>query len=379
MHGRPLPAPELPPGTVTVRVVREALGNNLPGQQVRVTVGGKTQTATTDELGRAEFTDLPRGEQAVAETTVDGEALASQPFAVPSSGGVRVALVAGLDAAAKRRTEEEAKALAAPAAKGAVVLGENSRIILEFHNDALFAFYVLEVVNNARTRVDPGGPVVIELPGEAVGATVREGSSPSATVNGTTLTIQGPFAPGTTDVQAQFQLRYGRSTHTFTQAFPIPLQRVTFGIQKKGGDIQIASSQFANVNEVPTEDGNVYAVGSGGALAAGTPLTVTLTNLPAQSPMPRYVALGMALAIVGWGAWLAWTARGTDPRPGLVARRDALLADLAKLEAQRRAGTIAADRYESRRTRMLTELERIYGELDEASSGPQGGGEGLAA
>ena len=42
-------------------------------------------------------------------------------------------------------------------------------------------------------------------------------------------------------------------------------------------------------------------------------------------------------------------------------------------------GSIAADKYAARRQRLVTELEGIYGELDEASPGPQGGGEGLAA
>ena len=37
IHGRALPAPELPAGTVTVRVVREAIGNNVVGQEVRLT------------------------------------------------------------------------------------------------------------------------------------------------------------------------------------------------------------------------------------------------------------------------------------------------------------------------------------------------------
>src|SRR5688572_33269287 len=74
IHGRALPAPELADGTVTVRVVREAIGNDAPGQQVRVTVGGTTRTATTDEQGRAEFTRLPSGD-ARAEATVDGEML----------------------------------------------------------------------------------------------------------------------------------------------------------------------------------------------------------------------------------------------------------------------------------------------------------------
>jgi hypothetical protein len=380
IHGRAIPAPELPAGTVTVRVVREAIGNNVSGQQVRVTAGGTTRTATTDELGRAEFPGLPPGAEVRAEATVDGEALASQPFAVPTSGGLRVILVAGLERAAERRRQEEAKELAAPPTRGAVVLGPNSRIIMEFHDDALFAFYVLEIVNNARTRVDTGEPIVIDLPDEAVGATVREGSFPGAVINGTRLTIQGPFPSGTTPVQVQFRLRYGGSTHTFSQAFPVPLQRVTLGVQKKGGDVTLTSGQFTSVSDIPTEDGNVYAVGTGDALAAGTPLTVTISNLPAHSRVPRVVALGLALSVVGFGVWLAATGRrGDDARRALVTRRDALLDDLAKLEAQRRAGAVAPDKYEARRKRMVGELERIYGELDEASAGPEGGGEGLAA
>jgi hypothetical protein len=380
IHGRAIPDSELPAGTVTVRVVREAIGNNVAGQQVRVIVGGATRTATTDELGRAEFADLPRGAEARAEATVDGEAMASQPFTVPVSGGLRVILVAGLARAAERRAREEAEGLAAPPTKGAVVLGPNSRIIMEFHDDALFAFYILEIVNSARTRVDVGAPILIDLPAEAVGATIREGSSPSATVSGTRLSVAGPFAPGTTSVQAQFRVRYTSATHTLSQSFPVSLQRVTFGIQKRGS-VSIASPQFTAVNDIPTEDGNVYAVGSGGVLPAGTPLTVTLSNLPFHSRMSRYVAIAFALAVVALGAWLAATPRSTagDDRAALQARRDALLDDLARLEGQRRAGTVSVEKYETRRKKMVGDLERIYGQLDEASSGPQGGGEGLAA
>jgi hypothetical protein len=379
IHGRAIPAPELPAGTVTVRVVREAIGNDVPGQQVRVTVGGTTRTSTTDELGRAEFADLPRGGDARAEAMVDGEALVSQPFAVPANGGLRVILVAGLEKAAERRTREEAEGLAAPPTRGAVVFGPNSRIIMEFNNDALFAFYVLEILNNARTRVDVGGPLVIDLPEEAIGAGIPEGSSPGATVNGTRVTVLGPFAPGVTPLQVQFQLRYGSATHRFQQAFPVALQRVTFGVQKKASGITISSPHFATVNDIPTEDGNVYAVGTGETLAAGTPLAVTLSNLPVHSRVPRYVALTLAVAIVGFGVWLAATSRAGTDREALVKRRDGLLDDLAKLEAQKRAGAVAADRYETRRKRILGDLERIYGQLDETSSGPQGGGEGLAA
>ena len=51
--GVPLPAPELPNATVSLRVVRERMGNNVAGQEVTLTVGSTPRKATTDEQGRA--------------------------------------------------------------------------------------------------------------------------------------------------------------------------------------------------------------------------------------------------------------------------------------------------------------------------------------
>lgn len=379
IHGRAIPAPELSDGTVTVRVVRESIGNNMPGQQVRVTVGGTTRTAKTDDLGRAEFTGLPRGAEARAEADVEGEALTSQPFDVPTSGGLRVILVAGLARAAERRKQEEAAAAAAPATKGVVTLGGDSRIVMEYSNDSLFAFYLLDIVNNARTRVDIGGPLVIDLPSDIGSAQLMEGSSPSASIDGSRITVQGPFASGTTAVRVQFAVRYGSPERIFAQTFPVSVDRVIVGIEKVG-DLAMSSPQFSTVTDLPTENG-LYLLGQGPPLAAGTPLTITFSNLPVHSRVPRYVAIGLALAIAGFGVWLAATARGPGQRErqALIARRDALLAELANLEAKYRDGGIGAERYEAKRQRIVSQLETIYGELDEASAGPQGGGEGIAA
>jgi hypothetical protein len=380
IHGRALPLSDLPVGTVTVRVMREAMGNDLPGQDVRLTVAGATRIARTDGFGRAEFRGLTPGADARAEVTVDGEVLTSQPFVVPDTGGVRLSLFAGLARAAERKAKEEADAALAPPVKGTVVLGGDSRIIMEFSNDVLFAFYVLDIVNNARSRVDIGGPLIIDLPSGISGAAIREGSSPSASVDGSRVTIQGPFAAGTTQVQVQFALQFGTAERTFAQTFPIPLQRVIVALEKATNQLEMASPQFAAVREVNSEDG-LYLLAEGGALAAGTPLTITLSNLPAHSRAPRFIALGLAVGILGFGVWLAMTGRRTrgGERAALISRREVLLGQLAQLEAKRRDGTIAADKYAVRRHRLVTELEGIYGELDEASPGPQGGGEGLAA
>jgi hypothetical protein len=380
IHGRALPAPELPNGTVTVRVVREAIGNNVPGQAVTVTVGSATRTATTDDLGRAEFTGLPAG-QATAAATVDGEAMTSQPFEVPTTGGLRVILVAGIAKAAERKAQEEKEAAAAPAVKGVVVLGGNTRVLTQFNNDILDIYYVLDIVNNARTRVDVGAPIVITLPDGASGATALEGSSRAASVTERTITITGPFPSGSTAVQVGFRLPYSGDTLRIRQTWPIALQQVTVGVQKIG-NLSVASPQFSTINEVRPDGSTVYALGTGAALPAGGMLEVTLSNLPHHSPVPRYAALALAAAVAGFGAWLAMSARTTrtDTRQVLVRRRDELLGQLTNLDARHRATGGDDEKYLTRRQRITSELEQIYGELDDGTGlTPSGGGEGVAA
>ena len=385
IHGRAIPAPKLPNGTVTVRVVREAIGNNIAGQDVRVTAGGAVWTARTDDQGRAEFTDLPSGSEARAESTADGEQLVSEPFTVPSSGGLRVILVAGLKEAASRAEEEAAAAAAAPPVRGVVVLGPDSRVLMEFRDDTLQVFYVLDILNNARTRVDIGGPLIIDLPSGAGGASMLAGSSPTATVSGDRVTVTGPFAPGRTSVQVGFQLRHDRPDLTVQQTWPASLEQLTVAVEKVG-ELSISSPQFSSVGEVRAETGTPFLLASGPALAAGSTLTLQLSNLPVHSQTPRVVALGLAATIIGLGAWLAFAARsgGRETRPRLIERRDALLAELAALEErrQRRGGDGPSGPplpEEARRQRLLAELEQIYGELDEAHARPRGGGKDVAA
>jgi hypothetical protein len=381
IHGKALPGPELPDGTVTVRVVREAIGNDVPDQSVRVVVGTVNRTAKTDAQGRAEFSLLPKGQEGRAEVTVDGEALVSEPYTIPASGGLRVILVAGIARAAERKAQEAAAAAAAPAVKGAVVFGGNTRVLMQFQDDGLQVFYVLEVVNNARGRVDIGGPLIVDLPPGAGGAQALQGSSPSATVTGNRLTITGPFAPGSTLVQIAYSLRYDSPNLTFRQVWPASMPQVTVGVQKVAG-LQMSSPQLGLTNDIRTDDGTVFILGSGPSLPAGGTLTLNLSNLPFHSRTPRLVALSLTAIIVGLGLWLAATggpASGAEARRALEHRRETLMGDLTQVELKRRNGTGEAGKLDSRRRRLLQELEQIYGELDDAGVGPQGGGEGAAA
>ena len=108
---------------VSVRVVRERMGNNVAGQEVTLLVGGSRRTAKTDQQGRAQFDGLPPGTVVQATTTVDGEALISQQFSVPATGGVRVALIAGIATAAAREKAAAEAAAKEPARPGVVEFG----------------------------------------------------------------------------------------------------------------------------------------------------------------------------------------------------------------------------------------------------------------
>ena len=378
INGKALPAAELPDGTITVRVVRESIGNDISGQPVNLTAAGRTRTVSTDAMGRAQFTNLPVGQEGRADATVDGEALRSDPFTIPTKGGLRVILVAGIAKAAARKAAEAAQAVAAPPVRGTVVFGGNSRVLMQFADDILQVYYVLDVVNSARGRVDIGGPLVIDLPPGTSGLTVLEGSSPSATVAGNRVTVTGPFAPGTTSVQVAYRLATDGGSATLEQRFPAAFQQVTVGTQKIGA-LSVASPQFAEVRDVTTQDGKVYALGNGPALAAGTPLTVTLSNLPHHSRTPRTAALALAGAMILLGVWLAARTGGVPDTRSLAERREQLLKELTQLELRRREGAVSADRFASRRRRLMADLEQIYGELDAPAAGPQGGGEGVAA
>jgi len=373
MHGRAIPASDLPTGTITVRVVREALANNIVGQEVRLAVGAATRTATTDDQGRATFADLTPGVEARAQATVEGEELVSEPIRIPVSGGLRVILVAGLSRAGSATP-------AAPPVPGSVTLGPNTRVLLEFQDDTLQVFYVLEILNPSAASADIGGPLILDLPRGAAGAAVLQGSAPTASASGDRLTVTGPFAPGATSVQLGFRLLYDTPSITLRQRWPVGLDQLTVALEKVGA-ATMTSPQFSTVGEVNAESGTPFLLASGPAMPAGGTLTVELLNLPVHSPTPRYVALGLAVAIMGLGAWFAWTTpmRSADARRRLISRRDKLLAELAGLEERRarKGGLGEAD--EARRARVVAELEQIYGELDETGAGPRGGGKDLAA
>jgi hypothetical protein len=365
--GTPLPAPELPTGTITVRVVKERMGNNLAGQDVTLTIGQDKRTIKTDAQGRAQFDGLTAGATVQATATVEGETLTSQEFTLPGNGGVRVALIAGIAAAkAAEKTAAEAAARE-PARPGVVEIGPESRIILEYQDDNLTIFYLLEIVNNARTPIDVGGPLLFKLPTGAAGASMMQGSSQQASVQGDMLTITGPFPPGKTVAQVGFSLPQASESISIRQTWPAALAQVFVGVEKIG-NMQISSPQLTDTREM-NSDGQPFIMATGPRLNAGDTLVLNLTGLPAQSQTPRNVALAAVVVIFAIGAWFAISpgkAHAVQDAK-LNAHREKLLADIVSLERTRRLKPLS-DSDEAKLQRLTTELERVIAELDRMPS-----------
>jgi hypothetical protein len=374
MSGIPRPVDDLPAGTVSIRLVRGDLSNNIVNHPVELHVGGKVNVVATDENGRAQFSGLTPGAPLKAVAVVDGERLESQDFPAPAGGGIRMLLVA-------TDKDKQAKAAAeatAPAIAGSVVIGGESRIVIEPDGEERArVYYLLDIANTARSPVNPSTPFTFDTPSDALGTSIMEGSSPQAMVNGTRVQVKGPFPPGNTFVQAAFALpvSVGGSIE-ITQPFPATLEHLAV-IVKKVGNARLSSPQLAKQQEMPA-NGELYIAAAGsGAIAAGQPVVLTVTGLPHHSTVPRWITLSIALGIVLVGVWAA---SRQDPevrgaaRKALIGRREKLFQDLVRLELDRRRGRGDQSRYAARREELIAALEHVYGALDSDDTTPESAG-----
>jgi len=360
MSGIPMPTTDVPAGSVSVRLVRGELTNNIVGHRVELHAGARTESATTDQDGRAVFSRLQPGTSVHAMAEVDGQRLESQSFSVPPDAGVRLVLVAGAPGA------PPAAAPLAAAAPGEVVFAGDSRIQIEFDDDTLEVFYLLDLANPSTSPVTPKSELVFELPEGAQQASMLEGSSTQATIRGRMVSITGPIAPGSMPVRLAFSLAPAGSERTIVQKFPAAWAQVQVIVTKTGA-ARISSPQFVSANEM-AGDGQAFILGTGGALPANQEFTMTLSGLPSRSRWGRNLSLGLAALILLAGVWAAMSARhasgDVSRRAALIERRDRLMADLVRAAEQHRSGTLDDRRYGARHADLVAQLERVYGELD---------------
>lgn len=364
MSGQPLPVGDLPAGTVVVRVVRGQMTNVVPGQTVTLTVDGQPKTATTDQSGHAQFDGLPPGAKVQATVTVSSEKLDSEQFDVPAAGGIRLVLVA-TDPDAEKKAAEDAKLAKLAPIDGVVVLGDQSRFVVEIGDDALNVYNILPIVNTAKRSVKTSGPLVFDVPKSAQGLGLLEGSTQQATASGNRVVVNGPFAPGTTLVQFAYSMPLGSDSITVAETMPAPLTQFAL-VAQKAGAMQVSSPQLAGQREVPA-DGQIFIAGQGRSLKQGDTLTLTLTGLPHHPQWPRNTALFAAVVIMLGGIWAARRrpqSSQTGSRRRLQNEQSRLYTELAALERDQREGRVGQEAYAARRAKLLDALEAVYARLD---------------
>lgn len=363
MSGIPRPVTDLPNGSLSVRLIKGDLSNNIAGHPVELLVGGKTLTVNTDSAGRAQFDSLPAGETLKASATVDGERLESQEFPAPSAGGIRLMLVA----TDKEREARLAAQANAPAISGQVVIGGDSRIVMEPSEDTVTVYYILDILNNAAVPVNPPTPFVFDMPAGMVGTTVLEGSTPRATNAGERVTVSGPFPPGKTSLEIGGTLQATSASLEFTQTFPATFEQPVF-IAKREGALRIASPQFDRIQEITAENGTPIIAGAARTIAAGQTISFTLTGLPHYSSTPLNVAVVLAVLIAGAGVLFGLRAPAAEApavdRRRLTSRREKLLQELVKLEQEHRRGRVEEASYRTKREELVASLEQVYSALE---------------
>jgi len=360
MAGIPRPVTDLPDSSISVRLIRGQLSNNIASHLVELHfANGRVLKVNTDEAGRAQFDKLPRGESVKASADVDGEHLESQDFQVPAQGGVRLMLVATDKNAPKPAPE-------APAVTGTVTLTDNSRIVFEPGDDDVAVYYILEIFNNNTNPVNPDPPFAFDMPSGAQGTTILDGSSPIARNNGKHVSLAGPIPPGKTTIQVVAEMPTDTGTLDVTQTFPAAMDRLAV-LVKKVGDTKLESPTIERQQDFPNE-GQVVIGAMGGTIPAGKRIELHLIDLPHHSRVPRYTALSLAGGVIVLGVWAATRkqdVRAHDAeRKRLVSRREKLFAELVKLERERRNGR-SDDRAVTRREELMAQLEHIYGTLDD--------------
>jgi hypothetical protein len=325
-------------------------------------------------MGRAQFDKLMPGATVKAIAVVDGEALESQEFPAPAQGGIRLLLVATGPGGGGGPGASAAPSV--PAIPGEVSIGRQTRIVMEPGDETLAVYFLLELVNPSSSPVNPSTVFAFDMPTGTTGTGLLQGSSPLASVTGTHVTVRGPFPPGSTIVQVGGELPVASGTLDIVQRFPASIEQFALIVQKVG-DMKVSSPQLTTQQDMNAQ-GETFIAGSGGQVAAGQPLTFTLSGLPHHSVVPRWVALVLAVLIVLIGVWA--TVRGTGgvearatERKRLVTRREKLFGELVRLERDYHQGRADERRYVSRRAELVTSLEQVYGALDSDETAPDRG------
>ncbi|MEZ5293993.1 MAG: hypothetical protein R2745_23120 [Vicinamibacterales bacterium] len=127
----------------------------------------------------------------------------------------------------------------------------------------------------------------------------------------------------------------------------------------------MSSPQLSGIREGDSS-GQPFIVGTGGRIPEGQAVEITLSNVPAHSSWPFWVAVASTAVGLIWVAssLLAPPPDRSAERRALQAERERLLGAIAALDAETRARGVDEKR-QAKRQRLLAAAEQVYAQIDE--------------
>ena len=359
--------PTLAVGRLDVRVFDEN-GAPIPHQSVMLGMVDKSnkidvRKADTDASGVAHFSSLPHGDGSGYAAVVEwhGMRLGTAPFPMPDAGGARA----------------EIRAMSRTGDPSVMTIGEGGRVIIQMREDTLQFLEMLPLENTSDKIFDPGpGAVEIPLPQGFVGAEAQESDRKVDVRQNHGMAVHGVFTPrrslvGTTaknagqEVVFGFVLPYHGDTRGFSQPMPNGMGGGTLITEQLTG--LSVTGPGIGPREARELSGRKYWVMRIDPIPPGGVLSFTMTGLPSTDSTGRYVAGGLALALVaaafvfGRRPRTPGQASGEQTRDRLIERREATFGELLALErSARAAGAPAAA---ETRKQLVGRLEQIYRDL----------------
>lgn len=311
MSGIPLPSPDLPAGTLSIRIAYGGLTETLPATEVELEIlkgqGVMRQKATSDQAGRARFDGLPLGAQATAIVVHHGETFSTAAFKISGESGLRMLLFV---AKAKEGASNSAALATGKVThdRTSIAVGARSHIIVEPGEDDTQILEVVEIENSGVDSYDPGAAgLPIWLPEGQSTAATDEDTPQEVRVEDGKLVWKGLVAPGTHAVRFFFRRSVEGDRLSFRQRTELAWPDVTIvvrdspgivveGSDVTGGDLRDLGNQKFRVFHVP------------GVKANGT-IAFSVRGLPRPDTRPRTIAAALALMILTWGVFSAWRRR----------------------------------------------------------------------
>lgn len=362
--------PQTQPTTLVV-TVRDDAGAPLGGREVFVVVSDGQQvtderTGTSGADGEVRFTDVAvgTGYTARAVTVADGLPYQGERIELTPGGELMIPLTIGAVSDA-------------PAALHIDVL----HIVLNRVEPGIYqALQVMSIRNpdqqTAYSETEFNGErvgLVIPLPdaASAVAPLPIEvgGLDPNRLAqDGNRLLDMRPVPPGTRQVAVQYEIITGADGSDIEITVPHPTRQVSMLLGPGLGTDGIDSEQLSALDPVTIEGQGQYANYTSDVLAAGDTLRFRLGPQSAGLTVASWSLLALAAALLASAAASIFFAQPPAPDP---ARRQQLIAGIARLDEQHAAGGIDTAAYHAQRAAALDGLL----ELDDRSGAGAAAGE----